>query len=522
MMIKNFLLAISVTTSFLISAQEASVDIFGSEKTHWQHKDLQLDKTPGIGTERAYEEILKGKEIKKEIVVAVIDNGVDIDHEDLKGKIWINKGEIPNNGIDDDNNGYIDDIHGWNFLGNANGENIHAENLEMTRIVKQGVSHPDYAKAKEAYDKALKQNKEELESYNKLLASIDSAKVRIKRATGIEVNSKEDLKKVDKKLLDDKTKKGRKLLSRLYLFGIDDAELLSYKDYYEGFTMHYLNTDFNPREKVGDDPHNINDKAYGNPDVKGPSADHGTGVAGLIAANRDNNIGIKGIASNVKIMALRAVPNGDERDKDIALAIRYAVDNGAQIINCSFGKAYSTHTKWVHEAIIYAEENNVLIVQASGNDGKNVDENISFPNDNITDEKYASNVINVGASTMHKGKKIPASFSNYGITNVDLFAPGQEIICLDTSSTYSQLDGTSFASPITAGVAALVLSYYPDLKPHELKAILMESSTKKYFKKKVIQPREGGKKEKVKFYTLSQSGGIVNVYEALKLADSKS
>ena len=309
-------------------------------------------------------------------------------------------------------------------------------------------------------------------------------------------------------------------VKKRYESGFRLEGLEGYIDYIQKYVDTYLNLDFNPREVVGDDPYNMDDRSYGNSDVRGPAATHGTFVAGIIAAKRNNNLGIDGIADNVQIMALRAIPDGDERDKDVALAIRYAVDNGANIINMSFGKTYSPNKKFVDEAVKYAEENNVLLVHAAGNEGKDIDVHRKYPSNLYEDGAWVETWLTVGANSAEANMNLPAIFSNYGIKNVDLFAPGVQVVSTDTGSTYNKMNGTSFSCPVVAGVAALVLSHYPELTAVQLKEILKESVTLVKKPKKVYVPGRGKKeREKTKFRKLSNTGGIVNAYAALELAE---
>ena len=447
---------------------------------------------------------------------------MDVTHPDFEGKIWVNEDEIPNNNVDDDNNGYIDDIHGWSYLGSTSGENINYENYEYVRILKKNdENHPMYNEAKTMYDEEYKKRKGDREYIQKLEENLSIAKNIIKENTSVEVNSKKDLEKVSSNV--EQVQYAKEYLSKVYDTGFTEEGLASFKNRTEDFLKYYLNKNYNPRKTVGDDPLNIEDRNYGNPDVTGPASSHGTSVAGVIAANRDNGIGINGVATDVKIMALRVVPNGDERDKDIALAIRYAVDNGAEIINMSFGKKFSPEKKWVDEAVKYAEEHDVLLVHAAGNEGSNIDVDVKYPSNIYSDGTTATNWINVGASDATMDIEIAAVFSNYGKENVDVFAPGVNIISLDTNNTYDAHNGTSLAAPVVSGVAALLLSYYPDLTAKDLKSIITETSFKVSKPKKIYQPGLGKKKRtKVKFSELSNSGGVVNAYNALIEAEKRS
>ncbi len=516
--ITSLLLIILFVPLFILGQSATSVNDLDKNFLNWHSNDLQTDLKVGTSINKAYTDFLKGKKTKKTVVVAVIDSGVDIEHKDIKENIWLNPNEIAENNIDDDNNGYIDDVHGWNFLGNRAGENISSENMECTRILKlKNMNDPNYKKAKIIYDKEFEKAKKENDQVNLYVEVFKSCKLVIKNYTGIEVSSIDDLAKVNTPQKD--VALAKEYLIKLYSAGLNEESLIEYKEHNDSYLKYFLNMDFNPRAIVGDNPADINDKNYGNSNVFGPFANHGTSVAGVIAAIRDNNEGINGVTNDVKIMVLRAVPNGDERDKDIALAIMYAVDNGADIINMSFGKAISPQKEFVDKAIKYAEEKEVLIVQAAGNDGKNIDINDNFPSKIYNDKTVASNLLLVGASSPQLDENIAASFSNYGAQIVDLFAPGVSIISLDTNNTYSMSDGTSVAAPVATGIAALILSYYPDLKPNQLISLLKESSYKVIQPKKVLTPNEEGKKRKIKFSKLSKSGGIINAYNAFLAAE---
>jgi|WetSurMetagenome_2_1015567.scaffolds.fasta_scaffold02843_5 subtilisin family serine protease len=498
-------------------SQELSTSAFDAKYLNWYNMDYKTSGILGASVDKAYSELLSGKEPKKVVIVAVIDGGVDINNEDLKGRIWVNEDEIPNDSIDNDNNGYIDDLNGWNFIGNSSGENVNYENFEYTRIVKLGPDDANYTMAKNLYDEELAKRTKDRDQIDRFEDKLTYAKKVIKDKTGIEVNGLNDLAKVQS---DDKIINAAvAFLKGRYDDGFTEKWLVDYKKRNTDYLQYYLNLDFNPRAIINDKTNDISDNHYGNADIIGPLADHGTCVAGIIAAVRNNGIGVDGIASSVKIMALRVVPNGDERDKDVALAIRYAVDNGADIINMSFDKKVSPQRALVNDAIKYAEENNVLIVHAAGNYGENSDTDLNYPTTAYLDKSEASNMLNVGASTMQKGDSMACYFSNYGKNHVQIFAPGDKIVALDTNNTFSMHSGTSQACPVVTGIAATVLSYYPDLKPKELIAILLKSSTS--FKKEevVIPDLKKENKGKTKFGELSECGGIVNLYAALKMAE---
>ena len=523
----------------------------GQVARDWFLRDPDTDKFEGTSTEKAYVTFLQGKPSRK-VRVAVIDSGFDVDHEDLKGVIWTNEDEIPNNGIDDDKNGYIDDIHGWNFIGGKNGS-VNEDTREVTRqyarlkpiyddVDESKIKKKDRAefelwhRVKADFEKELKTSKEQLGLYENqyhtyvnaystlaFCDSIISQHLKIKSVSKSSLSSvsstndtivfaKETLMKVLESV--DGDVQIDEFLNELQVYL---GELKEGVDYYKSHVEYGYNPSFNSRGIVGDNPNDPYEKNYGNNDLKGGDAKHGTHVAGLIGANRKNNIGIKGIADNVEIIGIRAVPpDGDERDKDIANGIRYAVDNGAQIINMSFGKGYSPHKEAVDKAVKYAEQKGVLIIHGSGNESENLDKTDQFPSRYYLNKKAATNWLEVGASSWENDSSLAASFSNYGKKTVDLFAPGVEIYSTTPDNQYEDLQGTSFSSPITAGIAALIWSYFPDLTIEQLKMVLTQS-TRKFDGLKVMQP---GTLDKVLFSQLSITGGTVNTYEAVKLAQT--
>jgi len=480
------------------------------EKQTWGHLDLVKDTVPGMSVDKAYAELLKGKQ-GQQVVVAVIDSGIDIDHEDLDSVIWRNSDEIAGNGIDDDKNGYIDDIHGWNFLGDA-----YDEQLEMTRIVaKKMTTHPAYAQAQVDLQQKKTEAMQIKQNVDALLQQVPPAQEMIRNHLKKNVYTKEEVMAINEPgnqaLLQSKN-------IQIWLYD-RELTLADIEEYAENLTEQLnfnLNTEFEGRSIVGDNVDDIKDRNYGNANVKPvkKAESHGTHVAGIIAAERNNGKGVNGVAKNVRIMPIRAVPNGDEYDKDVALAIRYAVDNGAKIINGSFGKSYATHSDWVYEAIKYAESKDVLFVHAAGNDGQDMDVTINYPNDNVNGVEISANYISVGSLEPLYGSKLVSNFSNYGKNNVDVFAPGGKIYSTMPGNEYKQQGGTSMAAPAVAGIAALIRSYYPKLKASQVKQIIMDSGLP--LKAKVIV---GGDPDNVKpFADLSRSGKSANAYNALVMA----
>lgn len=500
---------------------------------NWHLLDMATDSFPGISVERTYQQILKDKP-GRTIIVAVLDSGVDFEHEDLKDVMWVNTDEIPNNGIDDDKNGYVDDIHGWNFIGGPDGRNVNQETLEVTRLyvkLKEKYENADPAalskNEKAEYDKyqeykeEIEKKREEIGPNIELMGAQVEAINQLEKAIGKEEIKAEDVKKFrsSNQMLNAVAKWAEQFMAQNNMTFKELKD--GVQDYYEYLDRQYnynYNPDFNAREIVGDNINDPYERYYGNNDVRGPDSDHGTHVAGIIGAIRGNDIGMDGIASNVRIMSVRTVPNGDERDKDVANAIRYAVDNGAAVINMSFGKGASPNKEVVDEAVRYAMKNDVLIVHAAGNDGKENNTGNNFPHDRfekggLFKPRYADNWLAVGASNWQTGDQFAASFSNYSPENVDVFAPGVDIYSTTPGSEYAKNSGTSMAAPVVAGMAAVLRSNFPTLTAKQVKDIIMQSVTP--VKEKVIKP---GTDKLVPFTQLSLTGGEVNLYKAVELA----
>ncbi len=514
--------------------------LFGQAPENWFHQDPSNSEWHGVATEQAYEK-LKGK-TGEMVVVAVIDSGVDIEHEDLKDVVWVNPGEIAGNGIDDDKNGYVDDVHGWNFIGGANG-NVNEDTYEATRL---------YKKYKYKYENAVRDqlSKNEQKDYDKfkivekeVMSKLDRANERLE---GIESREATIISSVDavqealgdmditaanvsaleggeevamgKEIVGSFLGEGEEITDFAKIKELVVGELDGAKNYYQGQLDHAYNIDFNPRTIVGDNYDDSSEKSYGNNDVEGPDALHGTHVAGIIAATRNNGVGMNGVADNVKIMSVRTVPNGDERDKDVANAIRYAVDNGASIINMSFGKGFSWDKAVVDEAVKYATKNDVLLVHAAGNSSQNNDNTDNFPNDSFEKKsmfcKGSSTWMEIGALNFAQGENFCAPFSNYGKAEVDLFSPGMQIYATLPDNEYANLQGTSMAAPVVAGVAAILRSYFPELSAEQVKEIL--ESTVTPINEQVIIP--GEKDKKAAFSSLSVTGGVVNAESAVAKA----
>lgn len=500
---------------------------------NWHTMDLKADGYYGVSLNNAYQ-FVKGKP-SKTVVVATIDSGIDTAQKDLKSILWVNPKEKPGNGVDDDKNGYVDDIHGWDFLGGPGGKSDYTETVEEVReyhrlkgkyanaTTATDGNEKEYAywlKVKTIYNETIAKSSGEVGQVSQFMNALMVTSGYIKKALKLGPDAtfnQADLAKI--------TAPNDTLTQSIAIWGPifqeeggDNSKILKELSEYQAKLNNDVAPDLTSRKRiVGDDPDVQDGKPYGNNILKYPDAAHGTGVAGLIGAVRGNGYGIDGVADNVRIIGIKAVPNGDEYDKDIANAIRYAVDNGAKVVNMSFGKKLSPHKDWVDAAYKYAASKDVLLVQASGNDGQNVDIKPQFPNDTFADGSSddSDNVISVGASSAVLGDKLAATFSNYGKRTVDVFAPGVKVTSINMDGEFNTADGTSFAAPIAAGIAALILQYYPDLSAKQLKQVILQSATP-LTGTKVIKP--GSEDEKVDFTTLSKTGGIVNAAKALELA----
>ena len=508
-------------TNNVVSISAKKVPLTKEQQKTWGHADLEKDTIPGMSIAKAYA-FLDGKK-GQTVIVGVVDSGTDLEHEDLAGNAWINTKEVPNNGKDDDKNGFVDDINGWNFLGT-----IYKENAELERILKNPklVDDAIYQKIKTAQDKKIAGANTTKKRFTQMLQAVQFADNTISEHLKKKEYTKEEVNAI--KTEEPKLTNSVNIAKQMYGFGLSsltDAvkeikkELKKAEDLISGD-----NLKTNYRTPLNDNAQDFTTRGYGD-NKTGHLVDdeiHGTHVSGIIGAVRNNGKGMNGVATNVKIMAVRAVPDGDEYDKDVALAIRYAVDNGAKVINASFGKSYSPNKQWVYDAIKYAAEKDVLIVHAAGNSGENIDVERNYPNDSddlVTE--FSDNVLTIGASSSNYNEKLPASFSNYGKLNVDIFAPGVQIYSTFPDERYESIGGTSMASPGVAGIAALIRSYYPKLSASQVKHIIMNSGTK--IDLEVVKPgsksQKNPKGELVPFSDLSVTGRIANAYNALKMAD---
>ncbi|WP_313100648.1 S8 family serine peptidase [Epilithonimonas sp.] len=528
---KKLLIAAAFYAGFATIAAQTATPNDKDQKT-WYHKDYTTTKVYGVNTENAYK-FLESKGLKpKTVVVGVLDSGVEVDHSGLAKNMWKNPNEVPNNGKDDDGNGYVDDIFGWNFLGGKNAD-IDVDNMEVTRVVKKYQSvfegsdsaknkenqakMPEefamYMKSKEVFTKKSQEAKQNVQLYTMIKNSIpDMVKLlgdktltkqnlsTIKPSTQQEAMVMQVLAQVS----NDPQAAGKSAAEvKTYM----DAQMKEALDYYTPQAEKGYNLDFDPRKEiVGDNYDDYSEKNYGNNHYEGPDAKHGTHVAGIIAGLANGSEPQYGVASRVaKIMTVRAVPDGDERDKDVANAIRYAVDNGAKILNMSFGKPVSPGKNVVWDAFKYAESKGVLLVKAAGNENEDIAEHQYFPTNfkSTSDEKpFVTNMIVVGANT-NDPNALKSSFSNYNKKMVDVFAPGSEIYSTVPDGKYEYLQGTSMASPVVAGASAVLLAYMPNLKPEQIIESLVKTSN--------ASTSNG-------FENLSRSAGVIDVAKAAEYA----
>ena len=503
--------AIKLDYDYITSSnQEIKSSLSKIDKKNWHNLDIEKDSVPGTSVERAYNELLNDLKGKK-VIVAVIDTGLDIDHISLSENIWINKDEKIN-GKDDDNNGYIDDIHGWNYLGSS-----YNETREMTRILRDNkINNRKYNLVEEEIQKEIKNSNEQLNILNYYIQILDESKELLSDYLDNDNFSIQDVNNIE--TVNPKLNRAKNIYKDFDFYGYTKEYLNEGIDQYNDFINYHFNVEFNGRT-TNDDIYDINDRNYGDNNINNTkeSESHSTHVSGIISGNRKIEDGNKGINNLAEIMVLRAVPNGDEYDKDVALAIRYAVDNGAKIINGSFGKYFSSNPEWVIDAIRYASENDVLFIAGAGNESKDLDSlsNDNYPNDQYFNKaEFSDTFIKVGASSINLDENFTAYFSNYGKINVDIFAPGVDIYSSMPNNKYKFQDGTSMASPVVAGIASLIMSYFPRLSAKKVKEIILESGID-------IDLEIGNLGDKKNFNEYSKSGKLINAYNALIIA-SKS
>jgi subtilisin family serine protease len=513
-------------------AAQAAAEAADSAAINWWLLDPATDSVRGIGVQRAYRDLLAGKQPRQQVVVAIIDSGIDVNHPDLQANIWTNPREVAGNGQDDDGNGYVDDVHGWDFIGGPNGQDVDVDTYEITRVYaalrgtcdgRPETSAPPecvkYPAIRDEFEKKRSADTDLLQQVQMVGAALQHATTLLRTELGTDSITPEKVAALHPTRSDLVQAQG--IWMQLYNAGITTQVVQDEQETLEKRVKYSLNPDFDPRSIVGDNYQDVTQRIYGNSDVVGPDPMHGTHVAGIIGAVRDNDLGIQGIAPSPRIMVIRAVPDGDERDKDIANAIRYAADNGARVINMSFGKGQSPFKGAVDEAVKYADSKGVLMVHAAGNEAADNDTTANFPTRRYLSGGEPTNWIEVGASSWQPGDALPAPFSNYGAKSVDVFAPGVDIYSSVPGAKYQRESGTSMASPVVAGVAALIMSYYPDLTAAQVKQVILDSATR-YPIQVRLPGEEEGASTSVPFSQLSITGGVVNAYAALQLAAQRA
>jgi len=480
----------------------------------WHRLDFDKDGIYGTGVDRALTELLAGRRPTRRVVVAVIDGGVDTSHAQIAPVLWRNAQEIAGNGVDDDRNGFVDDVRGWSMIPALPGDTGRYDTMELTRLYAacrglpagRGIARPADEKCANLSRDFSRSSGEFAQMHGQLTAirgMFVSVTAQLRKALATDTLTKAKVGTFTPANPQDANAKSMWL--RLAGAGIDSAALVEAEGQLAG-SKFQLDTLFDPRDR----PHDAN----GSADVQGPDAMHGTHVAGIIGAVASADSPARGLASSVAIMTLRAVPDGDERDPDVARAIRYAVDNGAQVINMSFGKGYSPGKPAVDSAVRYAAARGVLLIHAAGNDGANNDSVPSFPSRRLATGDESPLWLEIGASSWKVGKDLPAEFSNYGRGSVDLFAPGVDITSTVPGGKTAEESGTSMAAPVVTGVAALLLSYFPSLTPEQVRGILIETA-RPLRDLEVATPGSG---DKVKFGTLSRAGGVLDAYAAVRRA----
>jgi subtilisin family serine protease len=494
----------------------------------WWMLDAEQDGVVGASVDRAYREVLAGRQPRRTVVVAIIDSGVDVEHEDLQGSLWRNPRETRNR-QDDDGDGLVDDIYGWNYIGGPDGRHVDVDTYEVTRLVAacralfggtpaptrppERVTAEECPGIEEAFAEKRTEAEQMLPQIREMNETVQIVVRMLKQQLGTDSLTVERVRALTP--LRNDVRQARQIYLQLAEENITPRMVADEVERLEKLLALGLNPEFDPRDIVGDNYADPTERVYGNNDVIGPDASHGTGVAGIVATGRDNQIGVDGIATAVQIMTLRAVPNGDERDKDVANAIRYAVDHGAHIINMSFGKAYSPEKAVVDAAVRYADERGVLLVHAAGNDAQDLATAANFPNRRYLDGGEALHWLEIGASDWRGADRLAADFSNYGRAQVDVFAPGSQILSTAPGNRYEAASGTSFAAPVVSGIAAILMAYFPELSTADVRRIILESATP-LRDRMVVLP---GSDELARFGDLSVTGAVVNAYNAVRMAE---
>lgn len=461
---------------------------------HWYRIYCDSLQGANIDAAIAYLEALNMKP-KKTIVVGIIDSGVDTASIDLKDALWTNRKEVAGDGKDNDRNGYVDDIHGWNFLGTRDGNfNMTSAGTEEFRQFKR--LYPKYksstreqAKDKNEFDfYQLMKKKAGISNYLRMFQMSLLKHNAMNTADSIaRIHADEDTLSVQgilqMTMTDSLLEKSLEQLYTDLLRAKQDMKWTAFKKQQADrldlmrSRIEGIEKDQDKRLLMGDDLTDADDRFYGNNILTLDDSYHGTFVAGIVAGQGKGSQALHGVYPQARIMIVRAAPDGDEYDKDVATSIRYAVDNGAKVINMSIGKYTSPTPDMANRAIAYALKKDVIVIQAAGNQHLNIDTIAYFPTGIDRNGAFYKNFLRVGASDQYGHC---SAMSNYGNEHVHLFAPGEKITSVTPGNGYATEDGTSVAAPVVSGIAALLRSYFPKLKAWQVCAILKHSCRSRF------------------------------------------
>ena len=560
---KYFLLLMASACISVANAQLVKQNDQGEKKQSdldWYNCSFDKDNVYGAEVNKAYD-FLKGKKMKKRPVVALIGSGIDVEHEDLKQAIWFNPKEKAD-GKDNDKNGLVDDINGWNFLGGKDGQVMESTMREGDReFLRLKDKYADYMFDGKDYYKIINEKMtkvpapENVDEFNYyrfnvmpespiagsyggwvLVQAVKEYAAKFDKMMRERFPNKE-LTQEDFNICYD-PKAPRDSLAEVafmvcaYGFSIYQTDKWDavYAGIKSGAQIQQSQAEYEAKVKqfgsdgratiIGDNYLDINDNKYGNNVLLTTDASIGTMEAGIIAGKRDNGLGGNGIMDQAEIMTLRVSANGEPYLKDIALAIRYAVDHGADVILLPVQNSLypEDQKKWISEALEYAESKGVLAITPAWEASQDLSKDIYFPNRWMTGKKELTNLMVVSSSDKEGN---PSMTSNYGAKEVDLYAPGIDIYSTYTGDTYQTGTGIGLAAATTVGVAALLKAYYPQLTGTQIRNILLESVTsrKDVEVEKGIRVNGQASQDLFLFGDLCLSGGILNAYQAVVAAD---
>ncbi|MFD2585914.1 S8 family serine peptidase [Croceitalea marina] len=532
---KSSLFFILFVSSFFLNAQKGETNLMDSI-SYWQFDQFGKDSFSGISSDLS--SVVLSKNENDKVIIALIDSDIDVNHHYLNKYIWANTKEVKSNNLDDDKNGYIDDIHGWNFLAKGDKKIIKYANntsIRFTRAFKQKYERLSKKKGKlnskeldflATYNKALNTIKEEkmrLAPYEEYIEWYETSQIASDSLLlTYDFKKPYNLSSLDSLFNEVYTKGNDEERGRLIYFSLDKLKNNREEDY--KLSLDYLNKNkyYALNENLTENHSSINNtfpKLGSNRlDINISNEKHGTQIGGVIVKTyKAITENLPDEAENIEIMPISIFPeNGAEFEEDIAKAIRYAVNNGADIINYSSSIRFLLKPSLLYEALLYAEKHNVLIVTSAGNTGENLDKIMTHPRKKY--KKYRlSNLIMVGMSDSTIGPNLKPIHGNYGKETVDLFAPGTDFLTTNPKNEYFKTSGSSISSAIVATTCATIKLYHPKLKAAEIREIILQSVSK--YNGEIFLD-EGGK-TKVLFTDLCMAGGILNVENAFKLAVKK-